>query len=577
MDGPTSASSAPAPPWLPLWALWLAARPLAFYPLLALLAVLIYWPGQMQVPPLDRDEPRFTQASKQMVESGNYLEIAFQDEPRLKKPIGIYWLQSASVSLLAPDDPTALWAYRMPSLAAMALSVLLVAGIGRVLFKGPVGAVGAGLFAISILPVVEAHLAKTDAALLACILAVQWALAKAWMADNPATARGPVTAGPWAAAAFWLALGAGVLLKGPVVVMIAGLTALTLAIWHRRIAWLKVLRPLWGAPLALAVIVPWFVAIHFATDGAFWREAVGRDFLAKIGSGQESHGGPPGLYLALVWVTFWPAAALLGFAVLGAWRGRMAPAVRFCLAWIVPNWLVFEAVATKLPHYVLPAYPALALLAAYMLVRAGQRPRRRWVAEAVRAPVWLAMVVAGGLALGMFAGPPFIGGDFDVGSVAAALAFGALAYVLYRFGRQAYAAPFPLALVLLLAGVGYAVSYSLVLPGFSKLWVSPRLAAAVADHSPPECDGPARLVSVGYSEPSLVFLAGTDTVLVRPNQAVPALQANPACTLAAIEARDWPAFEEALAGAPVEPLTTIEGLNYSKGKLVSMRLVRLAP
>lgn len=547
-----------------------------FYPVLALLAVLIFWPGQMQVPPLDRDEPRFAQASKQMVESGNFVEIAFQDEPRLKKPIGIYWLQSASVSLLAADEPAALWAYRMPSLIGMVLSVLLIAGIGRVLFRGPVGPVAAGLFAIAIMPMVEAHMAKTDAVLLACILAAQWALAKAWMADHPATARGPVATGPWAAAAFWLALGAGVLVKGPVIVMIAGLTALALAVWHWRIAWLKALRPLWGLPLALAVIVPWFVAIHFATDGAFWREAVGRDFLDKIGAGQESHGGPPGLYLALVWVTFWPAAALLGFAALGAWRGRMAPAVRFCLAWIVPNWLVFEVVATKLPHYVLPAYPALALLAAYMLVRAGQRPRKRWVAEAVRAPVWLAMVVAGGLALAMFAGPPFIGGNFDLGSIAAAAAFAALAYVLFRYGRRAYEAPFPLGLVILLAGAGYAVSYSQVLPGFSKLWVSPRLAAAVADHTPPECGAPARLVSVGYSEPSLVFLAGTNTVLVRPKEAVTVLQADPGCTLAAIEARDWPAFEAALEGAPVEPLTTIEGLNYSKGKTVSMRLVRLA-
>lgn len=576
MDAPAPAPSEPSRPWLPGWAVWLAQRPLAFYPLLALLAVLIYWPGQMDVPPLDRDEPRFAQASKQMIETGNFIEISFQDEPRLKKPIGIYWLQSASASLLAPDEPTALWAYRLPSLVGMVLSVLLVAGIGRTLFKGPVGAVGAALFAIAILPGVEAHLAKTDAVLLACILAAQWALAKAWMATHPETARGPVAMGPWTAAAFWLAIGAGVLVKGPVVVLIAGLTAVALALWTWRFAWLKALRPLWGVPLALAVIVPWFVAIHFATDGAFWEEAVARDFLAKIDAGQERHGGPPGLYLLLVWVTFWPAAALLGFAALGAWRGRRAPAVRFCLAWIVPNWLVFEAVATKLPHYVMPMYPALALLAAYMLVRAGQMPRRRWVAEAVRAPVWIAMVVAGGLALGMFAVPPFIGGDFDAGSLAAAAAFAALAYVLFRFGRRAFVAPFPLGVAVLAAGLAYWPSYSQVLPGFSNLWVSSRLAQAVADHTPAACAGRARLISVGFSEPSLVFLAGTDTALVQGAKAAELLAAAPQCTLAAIEARNWPAFEAALAGIPVETLATVDGLNYSKGRQVSLRLVRMA-
>jgi 4-amino-4-deoxy-L-arabinose transferase-like glycosyltransferase len=544
---------------------------------LVALAVLLYWPGQMQVPPLDRDEPRFAQASKQMVETGNFVEISFQDEPRLKKPIGIYWLQSASAALLAPDDPKALWAYRLPSLVGMVLSVLLTAGIGRVLFKGPVGAIGSALFAVAILPGVEAHLAKTDAVLLACILAAQWGLSRAWMAQHPETARGPVAMTPWIAAAFWLAIGAGVLVKGPVVVLIAGLTALSLTLWQRRIGWLRALQPLWGVPLALAVIVPWFVAIHFATDGAFWDEAVGRDFLAKIDAGQERHGGPPGLYLLLVWITFWPAAALLGFAALGAWRGRAAPAVQFCLAWIVPNWLVFEAVATKLPHYVMPTYPAIALLAAYMLVRAGQKPRVRWVAEAVRAPVWVAVGVAGGLALAMFAGPPFIGGDFALGNIAAAVAFAALAYTLYRFGRRAFEAPFPLALVMATAILGYWPSYSLVLPSLSQLWVSSRLADAVVDHTPSACTKPARLVSVGYGEPSLVFLAGTETAMVSASMVPSMLSADPVCTLAAIEARDWPEFETALSGTPVQTLTTIDGLNYSKGKRVSMRLVRLQP
>lgn len=458
----------------------------------------------------------------------------------------------------------------------MVLSVLLVAGIGRTLFAGPVGAIGAALFAIAILPGVEAHLAKTDAVLLACILATQWALAKAWMAQYPETARGPVAMGPWTAAAFWLALGAGVLVKGPVVVMIAGLTALALALSHLRFAWLKALRPLWGVPLALLVIVPWFVAIHFATDGAFWDEAVARDFLAKIDAGQERHGGPPSLYLALVWVTFWPAAALLGFAALGAWRGRGAPAVRFCLAWIVPNWLVFEAVATKLPHYVMPMYPALALLAADMLVRAGQKPRMRWVAEIVRAPVWVAMIVAAGLALGMFAAPPFLGGDFDERNLAPAAAFAALAYAFWRFGLRAFEAHFPIGVVILAAGLAYWPSYSLVLPSFSNLWVSSRVVEAAEQHAPPACEGRPHLISAGFSEPSLVFLAGTGTELVRGGEAAEKLKTAPACTLAAIEAREWEAFQATMGDTPVETLATVEGLNYSKGKQVSMRLVRLA-
>ncbi len=68
------------------------------------------------MPPLDRDEPRYTQATKQMVETGDYVRIRFQDAPRHKKPIGIHWLQAAAVWLSGDGADAPLWVYRMPSL-----------------------------------------------------------------------------------------------------------------------------------------------------------------------------------------------------------------------------------------------------------------------------------------------------------------------------------------------------------------------------------------------------------------------------------------------------------------------------
>src|SRR5690606_30270389 len=109
---------------------------------------------------------------------------------------------------------------------------------------------------------------------------------------------------------------------------------------------------------------PWLVAVQRATDGAFLREALGSDFFAKAAGGEESHGLPPGFYLLLVTVTFWPGSMLAGWALGESWRNRVEPAVRFLLAWLVPSWILFELVPTKLPHYVLPLYPALALLTA---------------------------------------------------------------------------------------------------------------------------------------------------------------------------------------------------------------------
>ncbi len=570
-----AAAGAPPDPWAPNWVLWLADRRYLLYPFLAMLALALYLPGQAIVPPLDRDEPRFAQASKQMVESGDYVRIAFQDQDRLKKPIGIYWLQSASAALLA-DQPTDLWAYRLPSLIGAVAAVVLSAAVGAVLFAGPVGAVAGLLFAPVLLLSVEAHLAKTDAVLLATILAAQWALARAWMTAHPYTARGPVRAGTLTALVFWLAIGCGVLVKGPVILMICGLTALALAIWQRRVRWLLALKPLWGVPLALLVIVPWFVAIHFATDGAFWQEALGRDFLAKIGQGQEAHGGPPGIYLGLLFVTFWPAAALLGMAALAAWRGRKAPAVQFCLAWIIPNWIVFELVATKLPHYVLPLYPPLAVLSGYMLVRAGQAPAKRWVAHLVTAPAWLAAVFAALLVPAASIGPFFLGGGLAYGGgILAGMGFAVLAHVLYRFARNAFGAPFPIGIVLTAMLVAYWPAYSLVLPSLSELWVSSQLADAVAANPPAECTVKSVLFTVGYNEPSLIFLAGTGTRYGTAEEAAAFLAEDPACHLAAVEQRHWAAFTQALAGAPLAERAHMTGLNYSKGRNVDITLVQL--
>ena len=107
--------------------------------------------------------------------------------------------------------------------------------------------------------------------------------------------------------------------------------------------------------------------------GGFLRIAVGQSFLGKVAHGQQGHGAPPGFYLAAYWFTFWPAAGLVLIAAPWACMERHERAIRFCLAWIIPTWIGFELVVTKLPHYVLPVYPAIAILIAMALL-AGRRP-----------------------------------------------------------------------------------------------------------------------------------------------------------------------------------------------------------
>src|SRR5437763_16955940 len=97
--------------------------------LLILLSLAAFLPGFFNIPPVDRDESRFAQATKQMIESGDYVDIRYQDEVRYKKPVGIYWLQAGAVkagqALGVPQALSTIWLYRIPSLIGAVLAVML--------------------------------------------------------------------------------------------------------------------------------------------------------------------------------------------------------------------------------------------------------------------------------------------------------------------------------------------------------------------------------------------------------------------------------------------------------------------
>ena len=101
-------------PLPPRWVRLLARRP---YLLLAFLGLLLWLPGVLSLPALDRDESRFAQSSRQMVESGNWVDIRLGQVPRYKKPVGIYWLQAGTTELtaLVTGHDDRIWSYRLPS------------------------------------------------------------------------------------------------------------------------------------------------------------------------------------------------------------------------------------------------------------------------------------------------------------------------------------------------------------------------------------------------------------------------------------------------------------------------------
>ena len=337
--------------------------------LLLAVALLCFLPGFFSTPPIDRDEARFAQATKQMVESGDYVDIRFQDEVRYKKPVGIYWLQAgvvkAASALGYKGAVTAIWVYRVPSLIG-AIGAVLLTYWTALAFVPRRAALLAGLMMAScVLLGAERLFAKTDAMLLMTVVAAMGAMARAYLSEQGEPRQQPVTANAWMVpAVFWTALAAGVLLKGPPIVMIVGLAALALIAVDRSARWFLALKPLVGIAWFVLLVLPWFLAIIGRAGDAFFAESVGQDLLSKVFAGQESHGAPPGYYFVLFWFTFWPGATLAALATPAVWAARREPPTKFLLAWLVPSWLVLELVITKLPHYVLPLYPAIAILIA---------------------------------------------------------------------------------------------------------------------------------------------------------------------------------------------------------------------
>ncbi|HYU13975.1 MAG TPA: glycosyl transferase [Stellaceae bacterium] len=550
---------------------WLVgARP---YALLVALCLLLYLPGLAAIPPLDRDEARFAQASRQMLETGDLLRIRFQDEARNKKPAGIYWLQAAAVAAFSTPASTAIWPYRLPSLLGAMAAVLLVFGLGTALFSSEEEAAAARriaffaalLLGIALGTIIEAHVAKTDAALLAAVVAGQGALGLVYVRAR--TGRPAMPAG---AALFWVAETAAILLKGPPGPALAIVTIAALSIADRDLRWLRGLYPLPGVIFMIIAIAPWVIAIERATEGAFLVEAIGHDLAFKLIGPQEAHGAPPFSYLLMAMATFWPGSLLLVPALARGWRRHEMPAERFLLAWLVPAWAILELVPTKLPHYVLPLYPALALLAAVTLVEGAQLAQVGWVryADIVARGLWAIVTVV--LAAVLIVLPLRFGGQISIaGIIGAVLLLGLAAALLYGWPRPQLAGTAMAALSVAFLLPAAAV----VLPGLDRFWLSRAAADLVARH-PPQAGG--SLVAVGYAEPSLVFLLGGQVRLTTPRGAAEALAGGGA---ALVSNREEALFRQALSarGLVARPLGSAPGFAYANGQRIVLTLYDVAP
>ncbi|MDO8533608.1 MAG: glycosyltransferase family 39 protein [Xanthobacteraceae bacterium] len=520
-------------------------------------------PGFASLPPSNRDESRYAQPTKQMIETGDYMDIRLQDQARYRKPIGIYWLQAAAVRAAEKigfeNARARIVFYRLPSLLAAIGAVLLTYWTALAFVSRRYAMLAALALATSILLGVVARLATIDASLLLTAVAAQGALARVYLGR---TSPGQ-SAGDWPLAAiFWTAIAGSILLKGPIIPLIVGLTVAALAIADRSARWLLRLKPVLGLIWMLVLVLPWFLVILSRSEGAFYGQSVGRDFLGRLTEGAEGHGAPPGYYWLLFWISFWPAAPLAALAAPFAWANRREPVLRFLLAWIVPGWIVFELVVTKLPHYVLPFYPAFAILIALALER--RAPADGWT----KATAFLWPVIAILLPLAAILLVVFFEGRFSKSFwpfAAIGIAFGALAWwrLLTDNAERAL-------VLVMIAAMANAIAVYTLLPRVQGIAVASRLVAA-ARAAP--CKNPL-LASAGYHEPNLVFLGGTATKLV-PGAGAAEFLRLPGCRVAIVERREERAFADRAAalGLTATRISEVRGFDYSNWRWVGFLIL----
>lgn len=571
---------APASPNAPDWIDRLATGWRA-YVVLAALAILAVLPGLFSVPPLDRDESRFAQATAQMLETGDFVRISVQDEPRNKKPVGIHWLQAGAVLATTGVDAREIWAYRLPSMLGALITVLAAFWAGMALIGRRAAFVGAALLACGLLVSTEGMIAKTDSMMTAMTAMALAALAHLRVGEAPRPRVLALIA--------WAAIGVGILIKGPITPMVVALTLLALGLWERRWAWM---RPMlyWGGPLLAGLItLPWLVAIGVETNGAFFADAITGDLAPKVSAGGEHPWAPPGVHTALLPLLIFPATLGLIPAAIAGYRASRAPraepeyaGLRFLLAWALPSFLVFEAATTKLAHYPMPTYAAFALLCGFGIVR-------WWSLERASLRIFAAAFFVVG-AVGMMAAAALLAsyapGDDDAGrtqrALTAALSVGGpiiLAGLVIAASRRLTAA-LTAAILAALFGLWFIRDYTL--PQARTLLVSDEAnLALVREGLHPRLSPPigGALAIIGYRETSLVFVTDTSVRLLLGPEAGASL---PEGTGVLVEGRQQAGLvsalaERGLALAPLGPAVT--GHNYSNDDQVTLqpgRIVRAA-
>lgn len=523
---------------------------------LIFVALACFLPGFSTMPPIDGDGPAYAVAAREMVATGDFATGRVQTDMQPWRPHGMQWLEAATLILTGQGDNAPIWIFRIPSLIGALATVLLTwwttlpFGSRRAALIAGVLVAGGGVLGL------QARLAAPDAVLAAMTVLAAGALVRLWLAtdEKPAAA-----AMPWL---FWLAIGAGLLLDGIVVPSMAAAAVLALSIERGEIAWLVRLRPAVGVAVVAVAAFPWLASIAALAIS----DAGGPDFafLTRIGVPFALE-APPTTYALLAPLLAGPAMTFVFAGTPWLVANVRRPVVFFALAWGLPLWLVAELMTEKLPQYVLPAIPSIAMLAAVAVDAGTARISGRISRYYSSSPLIWPPVIAVAIPVGFFA----LEGRFPVGAFAAfavAAILGPVAWLWLKRGHDVAAAALAILSVIFI----YLGFFGSIVPGLNGLRVAERIVAVGSEHV--SCKDPV-FAAAGFPEESLVLWAGRGTLLTDGTGAADFLNVQ-ACRVAAIDTTQISSFRQRAddLGLDLVERGRVNGFDTRKTRRVEMHL-----
>jgi 4-amino-4-deoxy-L-arabinose transferase-like glycosyltransferase len=508
----------------------------------------------------DRDEPRFARAAVEMVESGNYLVPTFNGQMWPDKPPFAYWMMSVPVRLLGPTE----LACRFFGAVGTAVTCFLTFFIGRQLLGAKAGLWALVILASTLIVLIVGAAATSDAVLLPINVGVMALFVHS------------ISTGMRLSYTILIgcALGLGMLTKGPIGLM--PIPAIATVLWFDRKERASLRRDIWlgGASLALGFLIfaVWAVPANKATNGEFLRVFIGRHIITRALRPMEHHGGNFLLYLPyyvpVIIVGFFPWTLHLPGALSAVIGGRVGGRYGrvFLLSWMVPTFIIMTMAATKLPHYILFIWPALALAVAGTIVAGQQNMLTERDKIWLRRGVWFFGPLAMAMALGLMIGPLFLRipglqwSGFTSGIVL--LIMGVLAIHYQRSNRQLASAG-----VLLVCMLVFEIPVLFgLLPAVEQTKISPPIAKAV--NAKTARDVP--VATYKYGEPTLNFYLGRQIELLGREEAVVAWAKQPGPGVLIIPANKMNEIQQDYGILPLDKIASKKGFNYSKGKTLEV-------